>query len=546
MKYTTKINELITSIKNKNQSKKEIIIEGEFGLFKKIATSLDIPEAVSLEVSSYNHKNKKDILLKYNKFHKKFMSKFCKTLPYYEKIEDLEKDGYDINSHLMQIESIKTKLEEKNHILVNNKNGKRALGIFIPDVSIDVDFDEIFIIGNSIYNYFYGKGKDLNLFSNNHQLTLNDILQMMESNGINDVGIDPINDFQFQITAEIAKQNVLLTQRPIVKDIILDIYNQSMIEMKKDHTTEMPTMTGLLKKDLIDKTGVHTLRTFRFNFIKIKNGLTLSIRRFMNYDEIDKLGLEGLNYLKEARALINEAIKEHRGANLILGETNSGKSTLLSAILNQIYKSKSKIISIENPIEILMPYLQIDLTDTETADEQFKMTKEIAQKAILRHNPNVVLMGEIRTKDEIEFYAGLGLRGHMAFATLHAGSVENAIEILLKIIDQSELRNILNLFVHQELIACKCKVCNGTGQINDKSCKVCDGVGSSGVIPIYEIVKFNHLNISDNVRDLNNLVKSENKVKYISKQQVIEELYEKGMVHEEDYLRVMNAKKLGV
>jgi len=540
----------LTKLINNKKEKKNKKVEKsqtnntEYNVFINIGSSLDIPELSSMTLNTYNQENKKDIFLKYNKFHKKFMASYCNFLKYYNTIEELEKDGYDINSHLMQVEKVKSKLEAKNQILINHKDGKRVLGVFLPDISVDIEFDEMIVIGNSIYNYFYGKGKDLNLFSNNHHLTLNDILQMMETNTINDVGIDPINDSQFLITAEVAKQNILLTKRPVVKDVILDIYNESMIEMGKDHTTEVPTMTGLLKKDLIDKKGNHVLRTFRFNFIKIKNGLTLSIRRFMNYDEIDKLGLDGLGYISQAQDIINRAIKEKRGINLIIGETNSGKSTLLSGILNKIYKSKMKIISIENPIEILMPYLQIDLTDTETADEQFKMTKEIAQKAILRHNPNVVLMNEIRTKDEIDFYAGLGLRGHMSFATLHAGSIENAIEILLKIVDESELRNILNLIMFQELIASKCKVCDGTGHIKDKPCKNCDGVGSDTVVPVYEIAKFNHLDINDNLRDIDTLIKQK-KIVYLSKHHAIEELNSKNVVHNEDYARIMASKKLG-
>lgn len=541
MKSLTK---LIKSSKKTTKIENPQTNNTEYNVFINIGSSLDIPELSSITLNTYNQENKKDIFLKYNKFHKKFMASYCSFLKYYNTIEELEKDGYDINSHLMQVEKIKSKLEEKNQILINHKEGKRVLGVFLPDISVDIEFDEMIVIGNSIYNYFYGKGKDLNLFSNNHHLTLNDILQMMETNTINDVGIDPINDSQFLITAEVAKQNILLTKRPVVKDVILDIYNESMIEMGKDHTTEVPTMTGLLKKDLIDKKGNHVLRTFRFNFIKIKNGLTLSIRRFMNYDEIDKLGLDGLGYISQAQDIINRAIKEKRGINLIIGETNSGKSTLLSAILNKIYKSKMKIISIENPIEILMPYLQIDLTDTETADKQFKMTKEIAQKAILRHNPNVVLMNEIRTKDEIDFYAGLGLRGHMSFATLHAGSIENAIEILLKIVDESELRNILNLIMFQELIASKCKVCDGTGHIKDKPCKNCDGVGSDTVVPVYEIAKFNHLDINDNLRDIDTLIKQK-KIVYLSKHHAIEELNSKNVVHNEDYARIMASKKLG-
>lgn len=540
MKFITEVSSIFKGSNNRTD-----LDTYEFQLLKKIGNSMDIPEVIGLKDNAITLEQKKEIFLRHNLFHKKFMSKYCSGFKYYEKMEDLENDDFDVNSHLMQSEKIKETLKEKKHILLVDSRGKKTLGVFLPDISIDIEFDEIIIIGSSIYNYFYGKGRD----SKSFDITLSGILQHMESREINDLGIDPINDFQFIISAEIAKQNILLRDRPTVKEVILNVYNEAMIEMGKDHTTELPTMTGLLKKELVTKEGTHTLRTFRFNFIKIKNGLTLSIRRFMNYDEIDGLGLDGLGYLEKAKKLTKLAIDEKKGANLILGETNSGKSTLLAALLNPIYKEKNKIIAIENPIEILMPYLQIDLTDTETADEQYKMTKEIAQKAILRHNPNVVLISEIRTKDEIDFYAGLGLRGHMAFATLHAGSVENAIEILLKIVEESELRNILNLFIHQELIAKKCNECSGAGVITKTNgstleCGNCEGVGSDGVLPVYEIAKFNKLGIGDSLRDLGSLVKK-GKLTYISKQSVIEELHAENKVHEADYKRIINLKKIG-
>jgi Tfp pilus assembly pilus retraction ATPase PilT len=425
-------------------------------------------------------------------------------------------------------------------ILIKGKNNKKYLGVFMPNINLDLLFDEIIIIVNSIYNYFYGKGKDIAFLESNHgDLTLDDFLQYMESNSINDASIDPINENQFNITVEISKQNILLTPRPIVATIIKDIYNKAMIEMNKDHTTEVPISTGLMKKNLINIHNQNVKRTFRFNFIKIKSGLSLSIRRFMNYDEIQSLGLKGLGYAKEAIEIIESTIHDKTGVSVILGETNSGKSTLLSAILNKIYLEQSKIISIENPVEIEMPYLQIDLTDTETADEKFKMTKELAQKGILRHNPNVVLMSEIRSKDEIEFFAGLGLRGHMALATLHAGSIANAIEILLKVADESEIRSILNLFIHQELVAKKCDKCNGSGVYKGASCPKCKSVGSSGMIPIYEICKFSKLNAKDSLKDLESLIKN-GKVRYLSKTTYAKKLYAENKIHQKDYERIMN------
>lgn len=547
----TKTKKMISFVKEKFENKPFVINSTpvfenrEFELFKKIGESQSIPEIINLEEKQFTDKVKRDILLKYPKFHHKFMVDFCPNLKYYFTIEQLEKDGFSLSSHLNQLESVKVKLDEKNQILLNSPEGKKYLGIFIPDISIDINFDEIIIISNSIFNYFYGRGKDLNFLSTNITLTLDEILQTMETNGINDIDISPINDSQFNITVEITKKNVPLNKRPLLKQVILDIFNQAMIEMQKDHTTEAPIMTGLLKKDLINKNGMHITRTFRLNFIKIKNGLTLSIRRFMTYEEIEALGLNGLKYIPEAIDLIESALKEKAKSIIILGETNSGKSTLATVMLNNLHKQLLKIITIDNPTEIIMPFFrQIDLTDTENADEKFKMTKEKALIGALRHNPNVLSVSEIRGAEEIKHFINVARRGHMTFTTLHAGTSEEGIHILLEQSNVLELRNILNLIVHQELIACKCQNCNGTGIEKEKKCSKCDGIGSSGVLPIYEIVKFDKLNIEDDILNLKSLLK-EKKMRYLSKHTVIQKFYDNGLVHEDDYERIINTKEIG-
>lgn len=521
-------------IKNKsdddiNKDRKSVY----FKLFKKY----NIPELIDLTDIDINNNFMKNLWLKYDKYKKDFLEENFNDLSYIPSLDELELEGFDINYFLTLDVKIKKYLSDKESILLVNKEGKKYLGLFYPRVDVDIDFDEIFIFGSNIFNYFFGKGKDLSFMNSDKDFTMEELMQYMETNNINDIGIDPINQSQYIITAEINKKNVLLTDRPVVKDLINDVFNKIKTSTSIDTTTEFPTTTGLLKLGLINTNGVRINRTFRINFIKVKMGYTASIRRFMNYEEIRDFGLKGLSYTDTAIKLINEAIDQKGGISMILGETNSGKSTLLAAILNKIYISQQKIISIENPIEIEMPYLQIDLTETETADEKFKMTKELAQSAILRHNPNVVLMSEIRTKDEIEFFAGLGLRGHMALATLHAGSVENAIEILLKVSDENELKSILNLFVHQELLAKKCLKCNGTGMIHENKCIDCKGSGSKGVVPIYEIVKFGKLGQNDSLRDFKKLL-SDGKVQILSKKVLVQQYWEKDLLFEEDYLRL--------
>jgi len=506
-------------------------------IFFNFGKKYNIPELIELNDKDLDEEFITNIMLKYNAQKKEFMQKHFKKLKYFAKIEELEEFGFNINYFITLNSKEKEYLTKKNSIILIDNENRKWLGIFYPRVDIDIDFDNMFIFGGNVYNYFFGKRKDLSFLTSDKEFKMEVLLQYMESNDINDIGIDPINEAQYIITAEISKKNVLLTQRPIIKSMIDNLFNSLMTETGIDTTTEFPTTTGLLKIGLVNKEGIHTNRTFRINFIKVKTGYTASIRRFMNYEEIRDLGLKGLSYKDKAIELIDEAIKQKSGVSMVLGETNSGKSTLLAAILNKIFLSQQKIISIENPIEIKMPYLQIDLSDTETADEKFKMTKELAEKAILRHNPNVVLMSEIRSKDEIGYFADLGLRGHMALATLHAGSVANTIEILLKVADETQLKSIMNLFVHQELLAKKCQKCKGEGKLNNKICSQCGGNKSHGVIPIYEIVKFSKLGKDDSLRDFDKLIK-DNKIKILRKQDLAKEYYDQGLIFEEDYERI--------
>ncbi len=523
----------------------------EFNEFKRIGGELDIPEVFNLSYIDFEN-NKAEIFIKYANFHEKFCKSHLKDLKYYGRVEDLEKEGYEIESHLRQSENIKRLVENKNQILLERKNdGHKILGVFTFDISADVEYDEIVIIGNNVYNYFFGKGK-ITSEEMLKKLELKELLQMMETNGINDLGIDPINEVQYNITAEIGKKNIKLFKRPILKEVIVNLFNKAMIEMNMDHTTEMPTRTGVLKQTLITTDQKSVERRFRLNFIKIENGLTLSIRRAMTYEEIEKLGLTGLSYSKKAQEIILSVLEERKKTVILMGETNSGKSTLIYILLILLAKMNLKVISIENPAEIKMEskensILQIDLTSTETADAKFKMTYDLALAGSLRHNPNVLSVGEVRYAEEIKFFMGLALRGHMAFTTFHTGSSEEAIDMFLKHVSENELRNVLNLFIHQELLAKVCPECNGKGEKGHKNvtrCTNCLGSGSKGVVPVYEIVKFKHLSPSDDLRNLKKLLEDD-KIIYLSKQEVVEDLYEKGVIHKEDYERIKKYKRLG-
>jgi type II secretory ATPase GspE/PulE/Tfp pilus assembly ATPase PilB-like protein len=270
-------------------------------------------------------------------------------------------------------------------------------------------------------------------------------------------------------------------------------------------------------------------------------GRAVSIRKLMNYEEISALGLKGLNYSQQAIELIQKGSANSHGIVLITGKTNSGKSTLLYCILAGLYEEGRRIKSIESPVEVVAPFSQVDLTVTEDAEDKYRMTRDIAISALLRQDPDVVLIQEVRTSEEVEEYIELGLKGHLAYSTIHTGSVQ---ETMLRVIkatkgDQKVLREALKLIVTQELIGKKCQSCFAIKK--ETPCEVCNDLGVKGLLPVYEIAYFNDLHGCD-LTDLRSIIHN-GQIEYISKKDMAKEYKEKNWITDKDFDRIMKYEK---
>jgi len=366
----------------------------------------------------------------------------------------------------------------------------------------------------------------------------------MESNDISDLHFQLLDEYSYYFTARFGQDVIRITNTPINKDYVDKIYNQALIKIGKDSLSNPPEVSGLVKERLLSHNGKLLDRTFRFHSMFDNKGQfqgrAVSIRKLMNYDEISSLGLKGLNYSQKAIDLLTKASSNSHGIILITGKTNSGKSTLLYCILASLYEEGRRIKSIESPVEVVAPFSQVDLTATEDAEEKYRMTREIAVAALLRQDPDVVLIQEIRTSAEVEEFIELGLKGHLAYSTIHTGSVQETILRLLKSIgDQKVLRESLKLIVTQELIGKKCYKCKGIKK--ETACDVCNDMGVKGLLPVYEIAYFNDLHGCDltNLRD----IVSRGQMDYISKKDMAREYKEKDIITDKDYDRIMKFEK---
>lgn len=136
---------------------------------------------------------------------------------------------------------------------------------------------------------------------------------------------------------------------------------------------------------------------------------------------IDQLGFSEMNL-----NIIREAIKKPYGLILITGPTGSGKSTTLYSMMNELDKERSNIVSLEDPIEYHMP----DINQSQMMPE-IGYTFASGLRSILRQDPDVIMVGEIRDKETAQLAIQAALTGHLVLSTLHTNSAVGAIPRLV-------------------------------------------------------------------------------------------------------------------
>lgn len=541
-----KVKRYLKNEKEKNESSKNTSISLSFyqKRFYELARKYNISELeTSKNIDELDFEFIFDVFLSYEELHKEFVQEFFPDKKYYSNREELIEDGYDLQYFFYakdkgNMDSIK----ENNSICVKRKSDdKLFVGYVLPTVSTNIEYEDYFFVSNSIYAYYYNT-KTIDL-GGGTESNISDILKYMESNDISDLHFQLLDEFSYYFTARFGQDIINITNAPVNKQYVDKIYNQALIKIGKDSLSNPPEVSGLLKERLLSKSGKLTDRTFRFHSMFDNKGQyqgrAVSIRKLMNYEEITALGLTGLNYSQRAIEILDRTSSHSHGIVLITGKTNSGKSTLLYCILSALYEEGKRIKSIESPVEVVAPFSQVDLTATEDAEDKYRMTRDIAVAALLRQDPDVVLIQEVRTDEEVQEFLELGLKGHLAYSTIHTGSVQETILRVLKGSDQKVLKESLKLIVTQELVGKKCQVCKGIK--SGRKCDNCNGLGVKGLLPVYEMAYFK--DVSD--CDITNMKKvvADGKVEYISKKDIAREYKAMDLITDKDFNRIINYEK---
>jgi type IV pilus assembly protein PilB len=168
------------------------------------------------------------------------------------------------------------------------------------------------------------------------------------------------------------------------------------------------------------------------------------------------LSLEALGYEDRDRAALARVAKSPAGMLLVTGPTGSGKTTTLYACLSEFSHAEEKVITIEDPVEYELPgILQIPV------NEKKGLSFERGLRSILRHDPDKIMVGEIRDRQTASIAVQAALTGHLVFTTVHANNAYDVVSRFTHMeIDLHELVAALTCVVAQRLLRKLCPQCS--------------------------------------------------------------------------------------
>jgi twitching motility protein PilT len=187
-------------------------------------------------------------------------------------------------------------------------------------------------------------------------------------------------------------------------------------------------------KELDFSFGIKNLARFRANVFLQRGVVSMAVRQ-IPYEimPMEKLGLPNV---------VKDFVSRHKGLILVTGPTGSGKSTTLASMLDRINGSRqAHIMTIEDPIEYIHHHKKCIVNQREVGADTESFPK--ALKYVLRQDPDVILIGEMRDLETIEAAVTIAETGHLVFATLHTNSTYEAINRIVDVFPSDQQRQIL-------------------------------------------------------------------------------------------------------
>lgn len=330
---------------------------------------------------------------------------------------------------------------------------------------------------------------------------VNEILLDASKRGASDVHFDPLPNF---MKVRIRIDGSLIDYCEIPNEVKKNLITRIKIISGMNITESRLPQDGAIKEKLKD-----TDLDLRVSSVPTSEGEKVVIRILdysMSLSGIENLGFSDENYKK-----VLKMISVPNGIILVTGATGSGKSTTVYSILQRLNTEDTNIIAVEDPIE-----MDIEGINQIQTNSDIGLNFATALRSILRQDPNVIMIGEIRDTETAKIAVRASITGHLVLSTLHTNDSLNTIERLLDMeVERYLLASSLTGIISQKLARKLCPNCRTTRPTNDyekqlikktlnieidevytsEGCEICNN-GYQGRIALHEV-----LIISQEIKD---------------------------------------------
>lgn len=282
---------------------------------------------------------------------------------------------------------------------------------------------------------------------------VNNILVDASKRGASDIHFDPYEEF---VKCRIRIDGELIDYTEVPNLVAKNLITRIKIISGMNITESRLPQDGAIKATLEDVN-----LDLRVSSIPTNKGEKIVIR-ILDYS-LSLAGLESLGFSQENLKKVIKMISEPNGIILVTGATGSGKSTTVYSILQRLNKENTNIISVEDPIE-----MDIEGINQIQTNSEIGLDFATVLRSILRQDPNIIMIGEIRDTETAKISVRASITGHLVLSTIHTNDSLNTIERLLDMdVERYLLASALTGIISQKLARKLCPHCRKSRPTNE-------------------------------------------------------------------------------
>ncbi len=509
---------------------------------KKIITQAQLNEAISEYVKG-NGKLIKDILIE-----KGFVkeSEIVKAQGEQMGIPFVDLTTMEIEPMVLKI--VPRHISEKHKVLPLGREGNSLLLAMVNPLNIFA-IDDIKLLTGLEIKPLIAVEKDLLKIISKAYDQIPPAEEILKGMGISETEVKVVQEIDEAEELSTAQLKVISDEAPIVRlsnaiimQAVKDGASDIHVEPQKDSVKIRFRIDGVLHEEMKFPKKIHSALTTRYKILAKLNiaekrlpqdgripikveGRQIDLRvatlptvwgEKVTMRILDKrsilIGIEKLGFESDDLKTFIDLINKPYGIIFVTGPTGSGKTTTLYAVLNELNHIDKNLMSIEDPIEYQLP----GVTQAQV-NEKAGLTFSSALRSMLRQDPDIIMVGEIRDRETAETAVHASLTGHLVLATIHANDTSSTISRLYHMgVEPYLISSSVIAILAQRLVRTICPECKieyippqkaldtlgiapGTKLFKGEGCDFCRGKGYYGRIGVFELLK-----ITDDIRDIIN------------------------------------------